>query len=594
MKGEHIMLKRFMPYYKPYMKIFVLDLIASFLIAAIGMGYPLITQMMMEDFIPNKNINYIAIFGVLLFVIYLLRAGLRYFIQKYGHIMGVHIQADMRKDLFVKLERLPYTYFDTHETGKIMSRMTNDLFEISELAHHGPENIFIATFSILGSFIYLMFINWILGLICFTIIPILMFITIHYRKKMRQAMKESKIAIAEINSQLESSVSGIRVTKAFTNNKLEEKKFDKYNSNYITARKKVFDSMAKYFATSEFITDFSNIIVLIGGGIFLYYDLINFADYSLFIISINLFLQPINKLIFFTEQLENGSTGFKRFLEIIDEKEEYEDEGSEILSDTKGHIEFKNVSFSYNDDNKEVLNHINLDIKEGESVALIGPTGGGKTTICHLIPKFYKIQEGEILLDGNNIYNYSLDSLRNHIGIVQQDVFLFNGTIKENIAYGNSEASDEEIIEAARKANILDYVNSLEDGFDTNVGERGVKLSGGQKQRISIARAFLKNPSILILDEATSALDNTTELLIQNALSELIKGRTTIIVAHRLSTIKNVDKIFVVSNGSIVESGNHDELIKKNGIYHKLYSSQFKNISNEEFNLINESVPIMS
>lgn len=588
------MLKRFLPYYKPYLKIFILDLLASFLIAAIGMGYPLITQAMMEDFIPNKKVNYIAIFGVLLLVVYLVRAGLRYFIQKYGHIMGVHIQADMRKDLFTKLERLPYSYFDNHETGKIMSRMTNDLFEISELAHHGPENIFIASFSILGSFIYLMFINWILGLICFTIIPILMFITIHYRKKMRQAMKESKIAIAEINSQLESSVSGIRVTKAFVNNKLEEKKFDKYNNKYIVARKKVFDSMAKYFATSEFITDFSNIIVLIGGGIFLYYDMINFADYSLFIISINLFLQPINKLIFFTEQLENGSTGFKRFLEIIDEKEEYEDEGKEILTSPKGHIEFKNVSFSYNDDNKEVLNHINLDIKEGQSIALIGPTGGGKTTICHLIPKFYKINEGEILLDDKNIYDFTLDSLRDNIGIVQQDVFLFNGTIKENIAYGRSDATDEEIIEAAKKANILDYVNSLENGFDTNVGERGVKLSGGQKQRISIARTFLKNPSILILDEATSALDNTTELLIQNALSELIKGRTTIIVAHRLSTIKNVDKIFVVSNGSIVESGNHDELIKKNGIYHKLYSSQFKNISNEEFNLINDSVPMMS
>lgn len=588
------MLKRFLPYYKPYLKIFILDLLASFLIAAIGMGYPLITQAMMEDFIPNKKVNYIAIFGVLLLVVYLLRAGLRYFIQKYGHIMGVHIQADMRKDLFTKLERLPYSYFDNHETGKIMSRMTNDLFEISELAHHGPENIFIASFSILGSFIYLMFINWILGLICFTIIPILMIITIHYRKKMRQAMKESKIAIAEINSQLESSVSGIRVTKAFVNNKLEEKKFDKYNNKYIVARKKVFDSMAKYFATSEFITDFSNIIVLIGGGIFLYYDMINFADYSLFIISINLFLQPINKLIFFTEQLENGSTGFKRFLEIIDEKEEYEDEGKETLTSTKGHIEFKNVSFSYMDDSKEVLDNINFNIKEGESIALIGPTGGGKTTICHLIPRFYNIHEGEILLDNKNINDYTLDSLRSHIGIVQQDVFLFNGTIRENIAYGRSDATEEEIIEAAKKANILDYINTLEDGFDTNVGERGVKLSGGQKQRISIARAFLKNPSILILDEATSALDNTTELLIQNALSELIKGRTTIIVAHRLSTIKNVDKILVVSNGKIVESGNHDELIKKNGIYHKLYSSQFKNISNEEFNLINESVPMLS
>lgn len=589
-----MLLKRFLPYYKPYLKIFIRDLVASFLIAAIGMGYPLITQFMMEDFIPNKKIDLIVIFGISLLLIYLLRAGLRYFIQKYGHIMGVHIQADMRKDLFTKLERLPYSYFDNHETGKIMSRMTNDLFDISELAHHGPENLFIATFSILGSFIYLMCINWILGLICFTVIPILVIITVHFRRKMRIAMRESKIAIAEINSQVESSVSGIRVTKAFTNNALEEKKFDKFNNKYIEARKKVFDSMAKYFATSEFITDFSNIIILIGGGIFLYFDMINFADYSLFIISINLFLQPINKLIFFTEQLENGAAGFRRFLEIIDETEEYAYEGNEILKDTNGHIEFKNVSFEYEPNSKEILKKINFDIKSGQSIALIGPTGGGKTTICHLIPRFYNIKSGEILLDGENITNYTLDSLRSKIGIVQQDVFLFNGTIKENIAYGKFDATDEEIIEASKKANIYDFITSLEDGFETNVGERGVKLSGGQKQRISIARAFLKNPSILILDEATSALDNTTELLIQNALSELIKGRTTIIVAHRLSTIKNVDKIFVVSNGRIIEEGNHEQLIKEKGIYNKLYTSQFKNITNEEFNLINEKVPMLS
>ena len=575
------MLKRFVHYYKPHKKIFILDLIASFLVAAIGIGYPIITNMLMKDFIPNNNVNGIIIASIILLVIYLVRMLLRYFIQYYGHVMGVKMQAEMRKDMFDKLEKLPYSYYDNHETGKIMSRMTNDLFEISELAHHGPENIFIASITIISSFIYLMILNWILGLICFGMLPILLVISLYFRRKMKIAMTNSKIAIAKVNASIESSITGIRVTKAYTNAKTEAKKFDVYNEEFVNARSESFGAMARFFSSSQFITDAFNVLIILGGGLFIYYKIMDVNDLTTFIVSISLFISPVHQVIQFSEQFINGTTGFKRFLEIMDETEENEYEGSKILENVKGDISFKDVTFSYND-SKTILNHISFDIKQGENIALIGPTGGGKTTICHLIPRFYNITSGEIKIDDQNINDFTLESLRKNIGIVQQDVFLFNGTIKENILYGNENATDEQVIEASKKANIYEYICSLEDGFDTIVGERGVKLSGGQKQRISIARVFLKDPKILILDEATSALDNTTELLIQNSLNELSKGRTTIIVAHRLSTIKNATKILVVSNGSIIESGNHDELINKKGIYYQLYMLQFKDVKEKD------------
>ena len=575
------MLKRFVHYYKPHKKIFILDLIASFLVAAIGIGYPIITNMLMKDFIPNNNVNGIIISSIILLVIYLVRMLLRYFIQYYGHVMGVKMQAEMRKDMFDKLEKLPYSYYDNHETGKIMSRMTNDLFEISELAHHGPENIFIASITIISSFVYLMILNWILGLICFGMLPILLVISLYFRRKMKIAMTNSKIAIAKVNASIESSITGIRVTKAYTNAKTEAKKFDVYNEEFVNARSESFGAMARFFSSSQFITDAFNVLIILGGGLFIYYKIMDVNDLTTFIVSISLFISPVHQVIQFSEQFINGTTGFKRFLEIMDETEENEYEGSKILENVKGDISFKDVTFSYND-SKTILNHISFDIKQGENIALIGPTGGGKTTICHLIPRFYNITSGEIKIDDQNINDFTLESLRKNIGIVQQDVFLFNGTIKENILYGNENATDEQVIEASKKANIYEYICSLEDGFDTIVGERGVKLSGGQKQRISIARVFLKDPKILILDEATSALDNTTELLIQNSLNELSKGRTTIIVAHRLSTIKNATKILVVSNGSIIESGNHDELINKKGIYYQLYMLQFKDVKEKD------------
>ena len=575
------MLKKFVHYYKPHKKIFILDLIASFLVAAIGIGYPIITNMLMKDFIPNNNVNGIIIASIILLTIYLFRMLLRYFIQYYGHVMGVKMQAQMRKDMFDKLEKLPYSYYDNHETGKIMSRMTNDLFEISELAHHGPENIFIASITIISSFVYLMILNWILGLICFGMLPILLVISMYFRSKMKIAMTNSKIAIAKVNASIESSITGIRVTKAYTNAKTEAKKFDVYNEEFVNARSESFGAMARFFSSSQFITDAFNVLIILGGGLFIYYKIMEVSDLTTFIVSISLFISPVHQVIQFSEQFINGTTGFKRFLEIMDETEENECEGSKILENVKGDISFKDVTFSYND-SKTILNHISFDIKQGENIALIGPTGGGKTTICHLIPRFYNITSGEIKIDNQNINNFTLESLRKNIGIVQQDVFLFNGTIKENILYGNENATDEQVIEASKKANIYEYICSLEDGFDTVVGERGVKLSGGQKQRISIARVFLKDPKILILDEATSALDNTTELLIQNSLNELSKGRTTIIVAHRLSTIKNATKILVVSNGSIIESGNHDELINKKGIYYQLYMLQFKDVKEKD------------
>ena len=577
------LLKRFIVYYKPHKVIFTLDMIASFLVALIGMGYPIITRYMLNDFIPNKKLELVIICAISLLLVYIIRMYLRYFIQYYGHIMGVRMQAQMRSDMFNKLEKLPYTFYDEHETGKIMSRMTNDLLDISELAHHGPENIFIAGFTLLASFVYLSIINWILALIIFACVPFLFFVTSHFRRQMRKAQLESKIAIAEVNSSLESSISGIRVTKAFTNTKKESEKFEKTNEKFVKARSSAFSAMGKFFASSQFITDVFNIIVLLVGGIFLYNEMIDIADYSTFIISVNMFIQPMNQLINFVEQFQNGTTGFKRFVEIMDEEEENIHEGSKICPKVKGDISFKNVSFHYKS-SEGILKNVSFDIKSGEKVALVGPSGGGKTTICHLIPRFYDVSMGEIDIDNENINEYTLESLRKQIGIVQQDVFLFGGSIKDNILYGNLDASEEELIEASKKANIYDYVKSLPQGFDTQIGERGVKLSGGQKQRISIARIFLKNPSILILDEATSALDNTTEMLIQNALDELCKGRTTIVVAHRLSTIRNANKIYVISDGEIKESGTHDELIAKNGAYKTLYELQFRD-NNEKAQL---------
>ncbi|MBQ9511414.1 MAG: ABC transporter ATP-binding protein [Clostridia bacterium] len=571
------MLKRFISYYKPHKKLFILDMLASLLVSLIGVVYPIVTRTMLNNFIPNKKYNLIIIFGIVLLALYFVKMLLNYFIQYYGHMMGVRMQAQMRSDMFNHLEKLPYSFYDNHETGKIMSRMTNDLMDISELAHHGPENLIISTITILVSFIYLSTINIWLTLIVFTCVPLLLIISSKLRKQMRAAFKRSRESIATINASLEGSISGIRVTKAFDNAEKEKEKFEEGNEDFVAARRDSYNAMGKFHAGNTFVTDIFNVVVLIAGGLFLYSSNMNFefADYSAFVVSIGLFISPVMTIINFTEQFQNGVTGFERFIEIMDAEPEKDAEGAEELGKADGHIELKDVVCSY-DNEKEVLRGVSLDIRKGETFALVGPSGGGKTTICHLIPHFYNISSGQILIDGKDITTLTASSIRRNIGIVQQDIYLFNASIRDNILYGKLDATDDEIIAAAKRANIHDYIMTLPDGYDTQIGERGVRLSGGQKQRLSIARVFLKNPPILILDEATSALDNTTEILIRQALDELCRGRTTLVVAHRLSTIKNADEIAVVDGGKIVEQGTHEELMEKDGVYADLYKLQFR------------------
>ena len=569
------LLHRFMAYYKPHLRLFTMDMSAALLVALIGVVYPMITRLMLNDLIPNRNYRLVVLYGVTLLCLYLVKMLLNYFIQYQGHMMGVYMQARMRSDMFAHLETLPYSFYDTHETGKIMSRMTNDLFDVSELAHHGPENIIISVISIVVSFVYLSTINIWLTLIIFACVPFLMVISWSLRRKMRKAFRDTRAAMADINASLESSISGIRVTKAFTNADKEQQKFEEGNGRFRLARRDSYNAMGRFHSGNTFVTDIFNVVVLIAGGFFLYRGEIQFGDYSAFIVSVNMFINPVMTLINFMEQFENGVTGFERFCEIMDEKPETDAPDARDAGVLAGHIEFRDVTYAYDED-KEVLRHVNLDIQRGKKYALVGPSGGGKTTICHLIPHFYNVESGQILLDGKEIHTLTLESVRRNIGIVQQDIYLFNDTMRENIRYGRLDATEEEIIQAAKRANIHDYIMSLPHGYDTQIGERGVRLSGGQKQRLSIARVFLKNPPILILDEATSALDNTTEILIQQALDELCLGRTTLVVAHRLSTIKNADEIAVVADGRICEQGTHDQLMARHGMYYDLYQLQFR------------------
>ena len=571
------MFKRFLSYYKPHKKLFVLDMLASLSVALLGILYPIVTRTMLNDLIPNREYRMIIIAGVSLFVLYFIRMMLNYFIQYQGHMMGVRMQGQMRSEMFRHLEKLPFSFYDNNETGKIMSRMTSDLNEIAELAHHGPENFIITGITIVISFLYLTSIDVWLTLIVFACVPVLVFVSLTLRKKMRAAFRESQAAIAQINGSLQSSIAGIRVTKAFTNEERETEKFEEGNSQFMEARRDAYKAMGQFHSATTMITDVFNVVVLIAGGLFLYSGRINFADYSAFIVSINLFLGPVNTLIRFMEQFQNGVAGFERFVEIMETEPETNGEKAVAVARLDGEIKFNNVSSSYAE-GKEVLKNVCLSIGKGKTFALVGPSGGGKTTLCHLIPHFYKITDGDILIDGKSLKNITIESLRQNIGIVQQDIYLFNASIRENILYGKLDATDEEIVEAAKKANIHDYIMSLENGYDTVIGERGVRLSGGQKQRLCIARVFLKNPPILILDEATSALDNATEIQIQKSLNELSEGRTTIVVAHRLSTIKNADEIAVVDNGEITEQGTHEQLLELDGTYAQLYKQQFREV----------------
>lgn len=569
------MLKRFLHYYKPHKLIFTLDMLASLIVALVAVLYPMITRTMLNDLIPNRNYRMIVIAGMGLLALYFFRMLLNFFIQYGGHMMGVRMQSEMRRDLFNHLEKLPFSFYDDHETGKIMSRMTTDLFDVVELAHHGPENVLISGVSVIVSFAYLFSINKWLTLIVFACVPFLILVSILTRDKMRDAFRASRQSTAVINASVESSISGIRVTKAFTNAEKEAEKFEVGNKMFREANRKAYRAMGIFHSSSTFITDVFNVVVLIAGGLFLYNGKISFADYSAFIVSINLFIGPITTLIRFMEQFQNGFAGFSRFIEVMDTKPECDKDGAQTVDRLRGDIEFRSVTYGY-DAERPVLKNLSLKIDSGKTFALVGPSGGGKTTICHLIPHFYDVRDGEIFIDGKEIHDITLASLRRNIGIVQQDIYLFNASIRENILYGRLDATDDEVIEAAKRANIHDYIMTLEEGYETVIGERGVKLSGGQKQRLCIARVFLKNPPILILDEATSALDNTTEILIQEALDELCQGRTTLVVAHRLSTIKNADEIAVISDGEIIEQGTHSELVAFGGMYAKLNAGQFR------------------
>ena len=576
------MLKKFISYYKPYWKLFALDMSCAFLIASIDLVFPLMVRQFINDIIPNGKLRTFYIFIIALLILAVVRAVLNYIIDYWGHIVGTRMERDMRRNLFEHLQTLSFDYFDNVKTGHIMSRIVNDLREISELAHHGPEDLFLSLVMLIGSFIILAMIDWRLTLIIYGFLPLLIWYAMLKRKKMTTAFRSVRKRIANVNAQLENSISGIRIAKSFTNEEYEIEKFNQGNIEFNSSREFAYKAMAEFFAGIFFLSNILNIVALSIGGFFVYWKYINIGDLVAYLLYINFFLQPIRKLTNFTQQFQNGMTGFERFVEIMKVKPSIVDKEDAItLKETEGKIEFKNVTFKYSE-KKFVLSDINLVIMPGETMALVGPSGGGKTTLCQLIPRFYEVNDGEILVDDINIKDVKIKSLRENIGMVQQDIFLFTGSIRENILYGKPNSEDEEVIKAAKDANIHDFIMSLPEGYDSYIGEKGVKLSGGQKQRISLARAFLKNPAILILDEATSALDSEAEIVIQQSLKKLTVGRTVLVIAHRLSTIKNANQIVVLTDQGIKEKGNHDELIAKDGLYNKLYNAQFRGFIPDE------------
>lgn len=571
-----IRLKKFLSYYRPQKKIFIIDMLCALSIAVIELLYPAATRHILKVVIPEGDIPSLLKILLLLLVLYIALGFLHYFVNFWGHMMGVYIESDMRRDLFKHLQKLPFKFYDNNRTGELMSRMTNDLNEVTELAHHGPEDIFLSIVMLIGSFLYLVRIEWRLAVVVFGVmIPLIMWFTITRRKSMSKAWRKVREKMGEINSSLENSIAGIRVSRAFTNEDYEKERFKESNHNFRNAKTGAYKAMAQYLTGVTFLIAILDIIVLAIGSYLIYIGELETADLIAFMLYTFLAIKPVNKFAAFTQQFQKGMTGFNRFCDILDEKPDIvNSEAAKVIERLNGDISLNSLSFSYSD-NTTVLNNIDLKVKKGETVAIVGPTGSGKTTLCHLIPRFYDISEGSITIDDLNIKDIELESLRRSVGFVQQDVFLFTGTIKENILYGRPNSKDEEIIDAAKKAEIHDFIITLDKGYDTWVGEKGILLSGGQKQRIAIARAFLKNPPILIMDEATSALDNKTERRIQKALEELSKGRTSIIIAHRLSTVTHADKIVVLVNGEIEDIGTHNELYARDGLYRDLYDSQF-------------------
>ncbi len=569
-------IRHFASYYRRHWRLFVLDLFCALMVAAVDLAFPLASRYAMTTLLPAKLFDtFFLIMGVLV-AAYLLRALFMYIVTFWGHMLGVRMEADMRRDLFTHMQKLSFRFYDKNRTGQLMSHVTTDLFDITELAHHGPEDLFISLITIIGAFSVMLTINVKLALVLIILVPIGILFTLMQRKRMMRASKRVKERTAGINAGIESSISGARVAKAFTNEAFEVDKFMENNERFKRSKGEFYSAMAVFASGVEFFTSLFSVAVIAFGGYLIMQGEFDYVGLITFSLYVSTFLQPIRKLSTFMEQFSSGMAGFHRFRELLREQPDITDKPDAItLDNVKGDIAFEDVSFSYND-KKTVLEHLNLKIDAGKTLALVGPSGGGKTTLCHLIPRFYEASGGRITIDGHDIKDVTLLSLRQNIGIVSQDVFLFAGTIRDNIRYGRIDAKDSEIIEAAKRAEIHDMIMEMENGYDTQVGERGIRLSGGQKQRISIARIFLKNPPVLILDEATSALDSVTEKRIQKAFEELAVGRTTLVIAHRLSTVKNADEIIVIDEEGVAERGTHEGLLARNGAYAKLYNSQFR------------------
>lgn len=571
--------KKLMSYYKPYLPLFAADMFFAVAGAGVALAIPLIVRYITGNVIilpPGEALDQIRLLGLFMLVLVAVECFCNFFITNYGHVMGARIEYDMRADIFNHYQKLSFSFFNNQKVGQLMSRITSDLFEITELLHHGPEDIVISLIKLIGSFLILLYIDVRLTLITFLFIPVMFLYAWYFNRRMKNAFKRNRIKIADINSQIEDNLSGIRVVKSFANEEIENRKFKVGNEGFLSAKKDSYRYMAGYHSGLNAFTTLITVAVIVLGALLTAEDRVRLEDLLTFLLYINTFTEPIKKLINFTEQFQNGYTGFERFLEILNIEPDIRDpKGAVSLRGVKGDISFDQVSFRYEENTEKVLNHINLQVKAGTYVALVGSSGAGKSTLCSLIPRFYDVSGGAIKIDGRDIREIKLKSLRSKIGIVQQDVYLFAGTILQNIAYGKPNASYEEIIQAAKRANAHEFISSFPDGYETDIGQRGIKLSGGQKQRLSIARVFLKNPPILIFDEATSALDNESERVVQESLERLAKNRTTFVIAHRLSTIRNAERILVLTEAGIEEEGTHDELMKRNGIFANLYNMQF-------------------